>query len=276
MSTYDLGDMVPLGVTITDANGNPANAGAVTLTIYLPDGTTTSPLPANVGPGLYNVDYKPTQVGRYLLKWVATGANSSAYADEFTVRDFSRMGVVSLTDAKQHLNITSSKHDEELRQFIDVATDMAERYTGCVLGRRVVTESYDGGDYFIRLRTPRAMSVASVTETGQALTEQQWELDHTGQYLYRAANLGTSSAGYLSFVSGVQNIVVTYTAGYASPPPVARQATLELLRHLWETQRGAQAVGRGTAPDEFIPGIGYSLPRRCVELLEPLRLIPAV
>ena len=96
MAVYDLGDVVALGITITDANGNPANATAVTATITAPDGTSSTPTLSNTSAGLYDLSYTPTQVGRYTVKWVAIGVNASAYADEFSVRDINEMGIVSL------------------------------------------------------------------------------------------------------------------------------------------------------------------------------------
>ena len=276
MSTYDLGDVVPLGVTVLNAAGQPANATSVTCTIYLPDGTTTQGVVANTGTGLYGVDYTPTQVGRYQVKWQATGENSSAYADEFTVRDFSRMGVVSLSDVKTHLNITSTKHDEELRYYIDAATDLCERYVGIVLGRRTVTETYDGGVTNLRLRTPAAYNVQTVVENGNTLASTGYTLDPSGMFLWRiGSNVLMNSSGYGAWAPGAQNITVTYTAGFVSPPPVARQGTLEAIRHLWETQRGSMAMGRGAADSEFMPGMTYSLPRRVIELLDQIK-VPGV
>ncbi|MEI6565953.1 MAG: hypothetical protein WCR20_04725, partial [Verrucomicrobiota bacterium] len=98
--TYDQGDVVPLGISVTDSNGALANATTVTCTIYLPDGTSTSGTVTNASTGLYNCDYTPAQVGRYTVRWVATGTNASAFQDLFIVRDFSDIGIISLDDAK--------------------------------------------------------------------------------------------------------------------------------------------------------------------------------
>ena len=56
-------------------------------------------------------------------------------------------------------------------------------------------------------------------------------------------------------------------------PPAAAQGVLEILRHLWETQRGAVSVlRRGAADSDFYSTPTYSLPRRAMELLDPLSL----
>ena len=139
--TYDLGDVVPLGITITDSTGANANASAVTCTITLPDGTTSTGSVTNPSTGLYNCDFSPSQTGRHAVRWVATGTNASAYTDEFTVRDYADLGLLGLDEVKSHLNIsaTDTTLDEELRRFIDAATDLAEQYLGQILGRKTFT-----------------------------------------------------------------------------------------------------------------------------------------
>jgi hypothetical protein len=71
----------------------------------------------------------------------------------------------------------------------------------------------------------------------------------------------------------MNNVSVTYVAGYVNPPMAAKQGVLEIIRHLWQTQRGAMNVmGRNQTGDEFYPASTYSLPRRAMELLDPVSL----
>lgn len=275
MAVYDMGDTVALGVSIYNAAGVLENATAVTVTITLPDGTTATPSVANTVAGLYDINYTPTQVGRYVVRWVATGANASAYSDEFTVRDINDMGIVSLDEVKQHLNITTSDQDEELRRFMDAATDLAENYVGQVLGRRTFSsELYDGNTEALRLRNPKAISIVSVYENGMLLNSGQYALDPTGQRLYRVGSgtlYATNSYGF--WTGGMNNISVTYVAGWVNPPAAAKQGVLEIIRHLWQTQRGAMNVmTRNQSGDDFYTASTYSLPRRAMELLDPLSL----
>ena len=268
--TYDQGDVVPLGITVTDSTGVAANATTVTCTIYLPDGTSASGTVTNAGTGLYNCDYTPDQVGRYTVKWTATGTNASSFADEFTVRDFTAMGIVSLDEVKRHLNIltTDTTNDEELRHFMDVAGDMAEEYTGIILGQRTFTETLDGGDTVLRVNNPLILSISSLTENSVALVQgTDYYIDRTGQRLFRivASNLFYGTASGI-WKPGIQNIAITYRAGFVNPPPLARQGVLELIRHLWLTQRGSMNMN-SLNPDEYQPSAGYSMPRRVEELL---------
>jgi len=272
--TYDLGDVVPLGITITDSTGANANASAVTCTISLPDGTTTTGSVTNPSTGQYNCDFTPTQTGRHAVRWLATGTNAAAYVDDFLVRDFAELGIVGLAEAKDYLNIpaTDSTNDEELRSFIDSASDLAESYVGQVLGRRTFTnELYDGGTEFIRIRNPRALSITSVTENGATVPSSNYVLDYTGQRLYRLGSgtlYATNSYGY--WTAGMNNVSITYVAGYVNPPMAAKQGVLVIIKHLWETQRGAMNVmGRVLGGDELYSTPTYSLPRRAMELLDP-------
>jgi hypothetical protein len=275
--SYDLGDVVPLGITITDSTGANANASAVTCTIILPDGTSSTGSVTNPTTGLYNCDFSPSQVGRYTVRWLATGTNASAFTDDFVVRDYAEIGAVSLSEVKTHLNISSSDTslDEELRLFMDAATDLAEGYLGIIIGQRTFTsELYDGGNEFLRIRNPKVLSIASVYENDQLLNSAQYVVDPTGQRLYRIGSgtlYATNSYGY--WTAGMNNVKVTYTAGFTNPPAAIRQGLLEIIRHLWQTQRGAMNVmGRNQTGDEFYPASTYSLPRRAMELLDPASL----
>jgi hypothetical protein len=278
MAVYDLGDVVSLGITITNSAGTAENATSVVATITLPDGTTTTPSVTNSGAGLYDISYTPAQVGRYGLRWVATGTNASAYADEFTVRDYADLGITSLDEVKAHINYnsTSTADDEELRRIIDAATDLCEQYVGQVLGRRTFTsELYDGNTEALRLRSPKAISITSVYENGALLPAAAYALDPTGQRLFRVGSgtlYATNSYGY--WTGGMQNISVTYVAGWVNPPASAKQGVLETIRHLWQTQRGSMSVGggRGVQGDETYTTPSYSLPRRVMELLDPISL----
>lgn len=277
MATYDIGDKVYLSWSTYDSSGNLANPGTVTASITLPDGTSTSVSTATASTGAYTASYSPSQAGRHIVSWTATGTWPQAYADIFEVRDIADIGIVGLSEVKQHLNIpaNSTADDEEILRFMDAATDLAESYVGQVLGRRTYTsELYDGGADCIRIRNPRAISITSVYENGALVAASGYALDYTGQRLYRVGSstlYATNSYGY--WTAGFNNISVTYVAGYVNPSQAAKQGVLEIIRHLWQTQRGTMNVlGRTLAGDEFTPattGAGYSLPRRAMELLDP-------
>jgi hypothetical protein len=273
-SSYDLGDKVYLTWNTVDSSGNAVNPGTVTLNITLPDASTSTVTNSTSTTGTYTASFLPTQVGRHIIAWSATGSWPQATSDVFEVRDIADIGIVSFDEAKAYLNIpaTDTTQDIELRNFLDAATDLAEGYVGQVLGRRTFTnELYDGGTEFIRIRNPKAISITSVTENGATVPSSNYVLDYTGQRLYRIGSgtlYATNSYGY--WTAGMNNVSITYVAGYVNPPPSARQGVLVIFKHLWESQRGAMNVmGRVLGGDELYQTPTYSLPRRAMELLDP-------
>ena len=271
--SYDLGDKVYLTWNTVDSSGAAVNPGTVTLNITLPDATNVSVTTATSITGTYTASYLPTQVGRHIIAWSAGTTWSRAYSDIFEVRDINDIGIVGYDEVLEFLNIpTASANENEVRRFIDASTDLAETYVGQVLGRRTFTnELYDGGTEFIRIRNPKAISITSVTENGLAVSASNYVLDYTGQRLYRIGSgtlYATNSYGY--WTQGMNNVSITYVAGYVNPPMSAKQGVLEIIRHLWQTQRGAiNVMSRTNSGDELYSTPTYSLPRRAMELLDP-------
>ena len=271
--SYDLGDKVYLTWNTVDPTGAAVNPGTVTLNITLPDASNVSVTTATSTTGTYTASYLPTQVGRHIIAWAATGSYPQAYSDIFEVRDINDIGICGYDEVLEYLNIPSaSANENEVRRFMDAANDLAETYVGQVLGRRTFTnELYDGGTEFIRIRNPKAISITSVYENGVSVPSSNYVLDYTGQRLYRIGSgtlYATNSYGY--WTQGMNNIQITYVAGYVNPPMSAKQGVLEIIRHLWQTQRGAiNVMGRTQTGDELYTGSTYSLPRRAMELLDP-------
>jgi hypothetical protein len=270
---FDLGDVVPLSVDITDANGAAANATAVALTITLPDGTTTTPTPTNPSTGRYQVDYTPTMPGRHLARWVATGTNASAYTDAFDVAEAIPALIVSLRDAKQQLNLslTSTTHDEELRGFIAATTDAVEFLIGPVVVRSYSERIAGDRPMLVLSHTP----VVSLTSVAPLLT---------GGTTYLAADVDVDAeSGVVQLLSGGWFTNgpwrVTYKAGRAVISGGIRLASLIIIQHMWRTQRGGQSTVRARSGDDYsepIPGLGYSIPNRAMELLQRYRRAPEV
>jgi hypothetical protein len=272
--SYDLGDKVYLSWNTVDSSGAAVNPGTVTLNITLPDATNVSVTTSTSVTGTYTGSYLPTQVGRHILAWAATGAYPQAFSDIFEVRDINDIGIVGYDEVLEYLSIPSaSANENEVRRFIDAATDLAEGYVGQVLGRRTYTsELYDGGGEFIRIRNPKAISISSVYENSALVSSSAYALDYTGQRLYRIGSgslYATNSYGY--WAQGMNNLSITYVAGYVNPPMSAKQGVLEIIRHLWQTQRGGMNVmSRALGGDELYQAPTYSLPRRAMELLDPV------
>ena len=113
----------------------------------------------------------------------------------FDVLDPALLPVVSLADAKRHLNISATTDDEEVRKVLAIATDLAERYTGRALRRKTVVETHDGGTATaLLLRQPPALSVSSVVESGTTLASTGYTLNAPAGLLYRGSTTSTTTA----------------------------------------------------------------------------------
>ena len=169
-------------------------------------------------------------------------------------------GLVSLAQAKTHLNIKASTNDDEVTYFLEVASDLVEEEAKRVWRDTTYTERHNGGTDAIVLFHSPVKSITSVTASGSVVSSADYRLtESTG--LIRMAS-GT-------FAGGVGDVVVVYVAGATTVPNLAQHATLETLRHLWQTQRGT-AIRNPLNGDDYTPGTTFSLPQRAVELIAKL------
>lgn len=270
--SFQLGDVVPLSVTIKDAAGDPADAGAVALTVTLPNGTTD--VTSNITPtstGVYDHDYPTTQPGVHQVRWVATGLNASAYDDVFSVDPADGGSFISLAELKRHLKKDPTKTDDdaELLEFIAPACQMIEDRIGPVTPR-TATQTVWGRNHIYRrqfvLNSHPVIIVTAVAVDGQAVPEADptagtdgWVLDPGPGILAHTRHWPWG------------RIEVTYQAGRTPLPGNIRLAGLELAAHLWRamklTNSGNGRPNPAGADDLALRGVGYALPYRVRELL---------
>ena len=160
----------------------------------------------------------------------------------------------SLEDVKAHLDITSAANDDELLLMLDAASEMVRSIVGSF--------------------SPVAVTEQVAATGGTALLRQRPAFDATVVDYYGATLTGftlNSAAGLIyGLPSAYGPLTVTYTAGGSDVPASVTLATLIIAAHLWETQRGAAPVGPLAAEDVALaPGIGFAIPNRARELLEP-------
>lgn len=267
--SFDLGAVVPLGTTVRDSAGAMANAGAMALTITLPDNTTVSvPAVAPTTTGIYAYDYPTVQPGRHAVRWVASGLNAGAYTDVFDVREAAPPMLFSLAGAKAKLDIpsTSTSDDEELREFIEATTQCVEFFVGPVV-RRTVQEVLQGDREMWVLHTLPVIAVSAITPLQiwqQGIDVGVLDVDTATGILRRKDALWFFSGEYR----------ITYTAGRTAVAPNVSLASKLILQHLWRTNygasRGLTGIGGGEdfAVTEPIPGLGYAIPNRALQLLQ--------
>lgn len=168
-----------------------------------------------------------------------------------------------LDDVKEHLNITSTSSDAELTATTLAALAAAEDYLRRPLRGVSKTETFytpQGNGLALVLSRPDTGSIATITADGTELSDDDYVADLNAGVVWRSAGWSYP-------------VVVEYVSGGLDSEAI-HQAILELVRHLWETQRGSMPMlPRGVdGMDAFNPATGYSLPRRVTELLAPHRL----
>lgn len=258
---YDLGDPVGLAVNITDSSGAAANAGSVAVTVTLPDGSTSTPTVTNGGVGQYTATYTPTMVGRHNVRWVATGANASAFNDVFDVRAGLSTSLLSLADAKKALNINpnDTSQDEELRDYLEAITDVIEGYTDAIIDRTVVEQvaSYGSTLPLSTLPVKSITSIANVQVSGWSQQLADLVVDPFTGIVRRISRGSFGGEVYtITYVAGRGNVV---------PPALALAARI-ILKNVWAPQRGG---GRGES-DEMVPA--YLIPYRAMSLIRKHRI----
>ncbi|MFB7736170.1 hypothetical protein ACFC08_17650 [Streptomyces sp. NPDC056112] len=260
----DLGSVVRIEADVREADGVLTDPDSAALTVTLPDGETAIlpvPLPSDE-PGRVRVDYVTTQAGRHVWRLVTTGP-VTAYADVFDVRDMMPVGIVSLSDAKDMLNIDApeTEDDEELRGFITGASLAVERQIGRIVARRSFTERCrpDSRGRILLSNVP-VMAVTSMQTPDGSTTWNPADID------------ADASTGLLTVTAGrglTAQVDVTYTAGMRMVSEDYRLAALIIVQHLWETKRGRMGAIQGSADDPpYLFGRGFALPRRALELLD--------
>jgi hypothetical protein len=264
---FDVGDIAQWDFETTVASSR-VDATAVTATVTKPDDTTASATVTHVTTGLYSVTYVTTMAGQHSIRIVATGTPARSTGDVFAVRSNSPVAILSLSDARDHLNMEpgDTVDDEELRGFIEAATVAVENYTHEAIARRSVTQVRDvawGSQVALGVRP--VLSVTSIVSTDGTTT---WDPDNLDL---------DNTSGVLSYRTGGLlwgRVVVTFVAGYEVIPANYLLAAKIIVGHLWETQRmptmGRSAPGFGGEETPWTAeGVrsGYALPNRAVELL---------
>lgn len=167
------------------------------------------------------------------------------------------MSAVLLADAKAHLNITITTYDTELQTFIDAAEAIIAKRVG-PLASTPISARVSGGSVLLLPVIP-ALSLTSVTPVGgTALTVGDLSLDGT---------VGIVTMTGRGFASTSYDVV--YQAGRSTLPADLRMAVLELVRHLWESQRSPTRHPASTMADAPTSAPGYLLPYRVQELIAP-------
>lgn len=268
---FDLGATARLTADCRDPGGNLATASTATVTVTLPDGSTAVPAATETSTsGRYQADYPTDMAGRHMVRWVFTGP-AHAYTDMFDVREAAPPALMSLATAKSHLKKTDTADDEEIRDWIEACTRAVEQFTGPVVKRSVTEDVRFKSATSLAVTQIPAVELVSVT----ALV--------TGGLSYNVADLHLDGdTGIVTRLDGgplYGPLKFVYVAGRPIVGANIRSAAKIILQHLWRTRQGPGRPQRGTDDydvTEPLPGLGFAIPNRAVQLLDPDRLPPGV
>ncbi len=261
---YDLGATARLTAVCRDPGGALVTAASAVVTVTLPDGTTATPAAAETDVvGTYQADYVTEQAGRHTVRWLFTGP-AHAYTDALDVREEAPPTVLALADAKTLLKKRTADDDAAIRFWNEATTRAVEYFVGPVVVRTVTEVQHFGIANTVALRKCPALELVSVTAVrsgGPVYDVGDLVLDGTLGIVSRRD--GGHLYGPLQFV---------YRAGRIVIPANFTAAAQLILQHLWRTQAGPGRPQRGT--DDFdvtepIPGLGYAIPNRAVQLMNP-------
>ena len=171
-------------------------------------------------------------------------------------------GLITLDEARASLGwaATDTSRNADLERYIEAATPVIENITGPLIQRTVVFY-LDGGREAIVTGT-QFTSVTSITQNGVPYTS--FVADPEAGVI----TAGTSTTPDI-FEPGIRNIVVTAVVGAATIPAHVKLATRELVRFWWQQGRQANIPAFGSAPESAPLPMGFAVPRRVMELLEP-------
>ncbi len=151
------------------------------------------------------------------------------------------MTLCAVADVQTYLGNTDAALAPVLTALVNNASALIERYCGRVFEQASYTETRNGnGSEAIFLRQGPIISVQSVSVDGVAVPPAPdaisygYVFDDRQVYLRGYARVSPSAPGTMigsvgSFRRGIQNVVIAYTAGYASIPLDLNQACVELV-----------------------------------------------
>jgi hypothetical protein len=177
--------------------------------------------------------------------------------------------LIDVAEARQQLNIEDDRHDTELAYYVSAATGIVEGHVGPVLPRDV-TEVQPGGRVLVLHQVPvwSLLSLAPVLTGGTSYAVADLDVDAVTGIVRRLDGGGFTGP-----------LRVTYRAGRDEVPPNVGLAARIIVAHMWETQRGHGGSRPGFGQDEDLiptPSMGFIIPRRAMELLQPHMLGPLV
>lgn len=281
MSTYEVGQVLTFGVTVTDSAGALADTGTMpTCSITKPDGTSAAATVSKTSTGTYSAIFTSTLAGRYRATWSATGLNSGGfpYTDIADVWASDPQLVIGLGDARAELNLDAAEtvSDDEIRLYCAATTQILIDLCGplniAVLPQTRVEDYAPGAAQIVLGRRPVSQPTTVIEYIGTAAETIGYSATpnaagHSYTYEPQTGIITRRISGIPSRWRGP--VQVTYTWGSSEISPRVILAARALVAHLWSIgNRGYRPSFGGNEGMAQSP-MGYAIPRRVVEMLDP-------
>jgi uncharacterized phiE125 gp8 family phage protein len=166
--------------------------------------------------------------------------------------------LATLAQLKEFIgNSADNTDDALLTRLLDASADMIERSCNRTFGATIYTETRDGnGNDFMVFSNRPVTAVGSITIDGRTIP-QSTSATTAGWVL--ASSWRVALRGQYLFAEGVQNVTLTYTAGYATIPPDLTQACC-LVAALAYKERDRMGISAKTIGGENISFTNDELP----------------
>ena len=175
-----------------------------------------------------------------------TTAGGRTETEVFTLRIRSVSEPVSLTTAKAHLGlIDDDSRDALICGHIRAAREWVENYTGHILVRRSISQSFDGFDSFFELHYRPVVAVEPIAYVdGDGMDQTLADFAQTtGRYPFRVYPDDQPT------VEDNSSVTLTYTAGYqeGDEPQELVQAMLLLIEGMFSNRGSIPEATRNAA-----------------------------
>ena len=167
--------------------------------------------------------------------------------------------IVSTSEAKTHLRVSTSADDDYIQNLIFAATEQIEKYINCVILEAACVQWCDTWTdtlelYYSPLINSRSLTVTHIKYYDDNDTLQTWDAaNYVVDNVHTPARIGIkANLDYPTVSERIAPIIITYTSGYSSVsqvPADIKQAILIMVGQ-WYENRQVAVVGRsvGTIP----------------------------
>lgn len=188
----------------------------------------------------YYNDPVGTSTSWYRVCAVDTVGQSGSFSDPFQVGNSYVGSVTTLSKLKEYLGVTSTTDDVLMNRLIAGASTWFNNQVGLDIVATIYQQVNDGeGTRSVILKHFPITSVSSVVVDGVTIPQRT---SVTGSGWVLKANNVSLTPDY-SFTDGLQNVVITYTAGYDVIPYDVEQAVIEMaaMRYRERTRIGVMS-----------------------------------